>query len=702
MRTKLGLFVLQALFLTLVSGSDDVYDVGVGIADITGPSAEVELFGYATFKQPSSGIHFRTYSRAFIISQNGTRIVHVTADLGSVSEILKIKVVEDLKAMYGDLYTLDNFVLSATHTHSAPGGYHQFLLYAAPIAGFIAQAFEAARTGIVQSIVQAHESLKPGKLYYNTGKLYGANVNRSPTAYANNPSDERQKYEADVDKIMRVLKITDINGNPLGAITWFPVHPTSMNNTNQLVSGDNKGYASMRFEREINGKGVLTGKGPFVASFPNANHGDTSPNILGPKCIDTGLPCDLSTSTCNGKSANCIAFGPGKDMFESTKIIGEMQFTKALELFNSAVDSITGDVQFIHQHIDMSSVIVNNDNGETASTCKSAMGYSFAAGTTDGPGLDVFSQGTTGEGTPFWNFIRIFVKSPSKKLIKCQSPKPILLSTGEMTFPYDWQPQIVPTQILKIGKLVIVPVPGEFTTMSGRRLQNAVADAFQQVSLDDTMEVVVQSLSNEYTSYIATFEEFQVQRYEGASTIYGPHTLEAYMEQYSNLAINLAKRIGVVPGPNPPDLLNKQITLQPGVIYDGKESKYKFGQVTVDAHDIYKIGETVSVEFVSGHPKNDLRLGGTYLTVERLGPFVNWTIVATDTDWETKFQWRRTNSILGYSRVTVTWDITEEVTPGEYRISHFGKYKTLLQSIKPYSGTSRTFKVLPPTKYQRP
>ena len=30
----------------------------------------------------------------------------------------------------------------------------------------------------------------------------------------------------------------------LGAISWFPVHCTSINNTNSLISGDNKGVAS--------------------------------------------------------------------------------------------------------------------------------------------------------------------------------------------------------------------------------------------------------------------------------------------------------------------------------------------------------------------------------------------------------------------------------------------------------------------------
>ena len=42
-------------------------------------------------------------------------------------------------------------------------------------------------------------------------------------------------------------------------------------------------------------------QGDFVAIFANANHGDTSPNTNGPKCIDTGLACRRATSTCNDR-----------------------------------------------------------------------------------------------------------------------------------------------------------------------------------------------------------------------------------------------------------------------------------------------------------------------------------------------------------------------------------------------------------------
>lgn len=74
-----------------------------------------------------------------------------------------------------------------------------------------------------------------------------------------------------------------------------------MNNTNRLVSGDNKGYASYLFEKYKNGNATLPARGKFVAAFAQTNSGDVSPNTLGATCDDTGLPCDFYTSLCNGR-----------------------------------------------------------------------------------------------------------------------------------------------------------------------------------------------------------------------------------------------------------------------------------------------------------------------------------------------------------------------------------------------------------------
>lgn len=58
---------------------------------------------------------------------------------------------------------------------------------------------------------------------------------------------------------MTQLQFIAADGRPLGVINWFAVHPTSMNNTNKLVSSDNVGYAAVLFEKQMN-KNALIGK----------------------------------------------------------------------------------------------------------------------------------------------------------------------------------------------------------------------------------------------------------------------------------------------------------------------------------------------------------------------------------------------------------------------------------------------------------
>lgn len=50
---------------------------------------------------------------------------------------------------------------------------------------------------------------------------------------------------------------------------------------------------------------------PFVSAFCQSNVGDTTPNTLGPYCLDSGLPCDFKHSTCNGMNELCVGRGPG-------------------------------------------------------------------------------------------------------------------------------------------------------------------------------------------------------------------------------------------------------------------------------------------------------------------------------------------------------------------------------------------------------
>lgn len=73
---------------------------------------------------------------------------------------------------YGDLYKEDNVAISGTHTHAGPGGYLQYVTYSVTSLGFVSQSFEALVTAIELSIVQAHDNLKPGSIFINTGKRH--------------------------------------------------------------------------------------------------------------------------------------------------------------------------------------------------------------------------------------------------------------------------------------------------------------------------------------------------------------------------------------------------------------------------------------------------------------------------------------------------------------------------------------------------
>ncbi|XP_061519905.1 neutral ceramidase isoform X1 [Phycodurus eques] len=672
--------------------------IGVGRADCTGPPAELPLMGYANPQQTAAGIHTRLFSRAVIIDDGRRRVVFVTVDMGMISQRLRLEVLKALRVKYGEQYRQDNVVLSGTHTHSGPAGYFQYTLFMISSKGYLRSSIQPLVRGIVKSIDRAHSSVRPGRIYKNRGRLDASSVNRSPHSYRNNPQDERIKYDDNVDKDMVLLKFTDMDGDGIGLLSWFAVHAVSMKTTNRLVSSDNVGYAAYLMENHKNPT-ALPGQAAFVAAFSSSNLGDVSPNIRGPHCVNSGLACDYLNSSCpDGGTKECQAFGPGEDMFDSTRIIGLNIYRKARELYSNAAEEVTGFVRSAHQWVNMTDVAVHVNDTHVVSTCKPALGHSFAAGTTDGGGDLNFTQGAV-EGDPFWDGIRdALLGQPSNQTQECHRPKPILFSTGEMNWPLPWHPEIIDVQILTVGSVAVVAVPGEMTTMAGRRLREAVQRELQSEGAFSDVDVVIAGLSNVYTHYITTYEEYQVQRYEGASTIFGPHTLSAYVLKFGDLARAIAQdKVGSVPpGPPPPFFQKNLFNLLPAAPVDSKPDNSTFGEVLVQVLPVYRQGDVVSVTFVAGNPRHsgDVR-DQSFVAVEMHdNTSDSWTLVHTDASWETRFRWlkgpeRRSNA-------TVEWHIPTNAAVASYRIKHFGHYKSmkgLRPVITPYQGTSDVFRV---------
>ncbi|CAF3464674.1 unnamed protein product [Rotaria sp. Silwood1] len=694
-------FALIASFMSFITATQNDagrFLIGAGIHDITGQVAEIGFMGYAVPQQRGHGLLQRMRSRAFIIgdvNREENRVVYVSVDNGMAFQIVKTEVIDRLNKTFGpNLYTDKNVLISGTHTHSTPGGTGGTALVDITTFGFVKENWEACVNGVVQSIIRAHKNLQLGRIKINIGQVDNANINRSPASYLNNI--DRGQYTDNTDHEMTVLRLESIDGkNEIGMINFYPVHAVSLNNTNLLVAGDNKGYASYLFEKLKNPPGTLPGQGTFVAAFGQSNEGDVSPNLMGPKCIDTGLPCEFYTSTCNGRAEKCIAFGPGKTMYESNQIIGKRQFETAKDLYDKAELFIDGNsiVNFRHTYVDMQTINVSSrftSTGRNETTCQAALGYSFAAGTTDGPGDFDFTQ-STNSTNPFWQFVSSFLAKPTEQQIRCQAPKPILLDVG-LIKPIEWVPFVLPHQIFQIGQLFIVAVPGEFSTMSGRRLKLTIKQALQDAGTwTSDSHIVIAGLSNSYSHYITTFEEYQQQRYEGASTLYGPHTLAAYQQTFYDLSMKLARNESVPSGPTPFDMRGKTFSFVLPPIWDGVPLGKNFGDVITDVDPSYKPGDTVRCSWWGANPRNDLFTEKSFLYVDQ---FVNqaWVPIFTDDDLETRFLWKR--KLIDQSIITVEWDIptTQQTGPDLYRLRHVG-VKNNIFGRQQYNAQSKTFTI---------
>ncbi|XP_050668641.1 neutral ceramidase-like isoform X2 [Leptidea sinapis] len=651
--------------------------------------------GYAEVGQTGEGIHTRQFSRAFIFAKGDKRVVLVTAEVQAVGIAVRREVVKNLQELYGNVYSLQNVIVTGTHTHSAPGGHLVDFILDISILGFSKESYDAYVAGITRSIIRAHENMVPARLYFGRTKVSLAQMNRSPYSYGYNPQEERDRYTTDTDDELTQLRILRADGRLHGVLNWFSVHTTSMNMTNHLISSDNLGYAALRLEEELN-PGRLPGKPSVVAGFFASNLGDISPNIRGARCELDGRECDNHFKLCEGRQ-RCFSQGPGVDMFDSTKIIGTRVYEGASKLLYVPGEELVGEIAVVHQFVEMGEETVPKYDPVTrefnvsdpVSGCVPAMGYSFASGTIDGANLLNITQGTT-TSNPLLDIVSSIVATATPEDVACHLPKPILLATGRADFPFPWHPRVVSISVLMLGGLMVAGVPGEPTTMAGRRMKDVISAAMEARGLEP--RVVVSSLTNEYIHYVTTFEEYQIQRYEAASTIYGPHTLDIFLNKFREYTNILIEGGSVPSGPTPADYRDNTISLILPVVMDSAPLGQRFGDVIQQPPAVLNQGDTLRVSFVGANPRNDLRQETSHVVVERW-EMGNWTVVATDADWNTKFLWTRDSTVLGTSTATFEWVVPHDTITTQYRVAYYGTARRVMGTFSPFTAVTSNFTI---------
>lgn len=643
------------------------YLVGRGIADITGEPAECGMLGYGVAAQQTTGLHLRLRARAFLIvdAATGHRVLLVVCELPLLLESVHHQVLDRLATSYGALYTVANVMLTATHTHCGPGGYSDHRIYNSNTGGFRPKTFAAIIDGICEAVERAHADLAPATLSLAVGRLHDASSNRSPSAFARNPADDRAHFPDAIDPQTTLLRI-ERDGQLVGAVNWFATHGTSMTNRNTLISGDNKGYAAYHWERLDHSVDYLAATPPaFIGAFAQTNSGDMSPNL-------------------NHRPGS----GPTEDEFDNTRIIGTRQVEAATELTYGHGIEVTGGLDALATYIDLADFPVRAEftgDGRAHRTGPLQAGAAALAGTDEGPGplhpllrqgrnriVDALTAATAYRFSP--------------RLRDAHAPKGALGPGSRLNKALHLIAEGAPVQLLRIGQLYLLGIPAEVTIVAGLRLRRSVA----QIVDCPLQHVLVAGYSNGYLHYVTTPEEYDEQRYEGGSTMFGRWELPAFQQVATELATAMHQRQPAPsrqPPPAPPRRRRSRRRARPDQPVPG----HRYGDVLRSPGDRYEAGGVVSAVFVGAHPNNDLHRGETYLRVEReTGD--GWITVADDGDWSTTFRWCRARR--GASTVTLSWTVPADTAPGRYRLRYLGDARERDGQLTAFSGVTESFEIV--------
>jgi len=546
--------------------------VGTGKVDITPAPGQIGMLGYGISNHVVEDIHTKLFARAFYIEpddKDQPAVAIVVSEIAFITPSIRKKTLAILTSRYPEIgISASGLLLSAEHTHSAPGGYSYHPFYNVTTPGFKPDVLELYASGMADAVALAYRNMTKGSIrigYSHMEPEKQVSFNRSLKAYNQNkdvdPLEEKDRHLA-VNRMMTLLQFRDEKEKLLGSINWFAVHTTSMPNTCYKVHSDNKGYAALYLEEHHRENK------DYVAAFAQGNSGDVTPNFVYDK----------------SREHNRFWNGPYNDHDRNTHFNGRLQYEKAKEIEEQSAQGLplSDRTDCALQWKDMRYMDLDPEftgGVEGAMTSPSCLGMDMFVGTfTDGLGfpdaLIPASRSLCKGVRTYEESMTMFFKNrrseAQARKYKAQGVKDILMETGENRMfgtgdiknfimpgavdkTIQWMkyfakkgafdmiamtPQVLPYQIIRIGEVAIVAIPFEITTVAGNRLQALLESAL----LGDGIEhVILSPYSNAYNGYITTHEEYQVQMYEGGHTVFGQWSLAAVMQNCHNLCTEFAK-----------------------------------------------------------------------------------------------------------------------------------------------------------------
>jgi neutral ceramidase len=536
---------------------------GFGRADITPPPG-VGLGGYSLENQQARGYRHRLYARAMLLEDaRGERLAFVVADLPHVSALLQRKLAQRLTDA-GLGIGADRLMLSATHSHSAPGNFYEARTYnqeGGRLPGFDSVFADFLVDALVQAVTAARADLGPAAAGWGTARVTGLTFNRSMDAFRLNPSPltpldgAPAESLAAVDRTLSMLRVdrcpSGSGGDcrPLGAFTVFAIHGTGYPAPSPLLDGDIHALVERGLERAIDAADSAASACDSAATallrcdfrphavhlFTQGTHGDVSP------ALDAGTRCERLLRF----RYRPRTWGPREPAAAEEWRADPKQLAECLERARREVERLGRELAErtieLHRSIRTSRDLELGRAAETLDLHAAGTAHELCdqplTGTANYAGA---RDGRTRlDGWKVLGFIPSGIEQGghaiSRKAKGCHGAKMIGLGPIQRLVVRRYGlPRYAQAAVFLVGNRLVAQLPGEITTEAGMRMKRSM----EQVARPGDTALVV-SLANGFMQYVPTEEEYAAQRYEGGSDIYGPLTARYFERELSELATSL-------------------------------------------------------------------------------------------------------------------------------------------------------------------
>ncbi|WP_165767385.1 neutral/alkaline non-lysosomal ceramidase N-terminal domain-containing protein [Parendozoicomonas haliclonae] len=485
---------------------------GVSSVDITPPPG-LPMAGYSMMANKGKGFRTRLKARTLYLDDGkGRSMALVQMDMFAGSLLLQHKVASAVAEKTG--LNPGDIAVIGTHTHSAPSNYHHNDFYnkhASSGIGFEERYLEFMTARIVEGVEQAWAERKPAKIATGRKDIYGYNRNRSLSSYVLNPG---QEYASDVFKAVNpslyMIRVDGLDSDgtykPMGAFSSFSVHATTLSALVDVYNADLFGYAQRELEWAVE-KDYDT-SWPVIHALATGTHGDMAPALA---------------------DHNDRLFGHAPVNWKASKELGQGIGREAIGLFKELEGKLSTDLALRTATREIN--IMEENSAGNAEICSQPFAGNALAG------------GAYERRTPWLAAVPVLQggNALSRRTFStdgCQGNKRILgFSALQPLFePTKSFPTTVLFQLMQVNDMAIVPLPFEITADSGRRMRDAIFDAYKNAGNTSLDNIAVISTSNGYFGYTTTPEEYDRQNYEGGHTLYGRYTTPYLVNRLGQLA----------------------------------------------------------------------------------------------------------------------------------------------------------------------